>query len=290
MQQVVELFAPVQVPRLLPLRALPASVCYSVLTHWEERVSGKVTRTSISRQLTVNCRPADEHLLVTLDATPPVPRKPDPTALEEIVQRLAELYRRLVLRVTDQGQVVELLNQADIAQTWAVLHADLTTRYDTQQPPLATLLGAVTRQVQDPARLLASLRHDYLYAFLLQRPGQPTGDYPHLLGGAGVRLTQQFAPGPPPAAGRWEWQARGQLDEACTDRAVLARSVAAALASATGTAPPVVDPAALAVAYRASYAVDTATGWPLAVAATLTGRHPVGYSTEYDLTLHQLDA
>lgn len=107
-------------PQLAPTR-------YEIVTRWEERIGNNVRRTIISKQLTVSSVPDGNDCLVTLEMTPPEIRPVDLTTLEEVVVRLSTLYQRLLLRVSATGQLLALLNHAEIVHTWATIKQELAS-------------------------------------------------------------------------------------------------------------------------------------------------------------------
>jgi len=269
---------------------------YQVVAHWEYRRPGDVQRTSISRHFTVSSEPHGPDQLVTLLATPPQLRPPDLTALEELTGQLAALYQRLVVRVAPTGQLLELLNHADLLRTWARLEPELTARFGGGEPNglTARVLGAVGQQVPHPADVLASLGHDYAYGFLLHTlpAGPGAGDqpqvFPHFFADTPIYFRTQATPLPSPAPGQVSYRLLGLLEELLTDRAAAARQVAAELAPEADPLPPPPAPDNLAFAYQATYVVDVATGWPTHVEATVSCQGPAGYAKEYHLTIAQL--
>ena len=267
---------------------------YGLTCRWEERLGELVTRTIVAKQLTISSIRQSENLVVTLATDPPALRKRDLTALEEVVLQLATLYQRLVLTLTPAGAITGLENSAEIAQTWAALRSELVARYGAQDALMAGLLPAIEVQVHDPVLLMASLRYDYVYSLVLHYPKAAarsalplhrTREFPQFLGAGPLWVIEEWQLDPAGAPGQLCWQVQGQLDEARTDRAAVAQQVAAELAASALSAGPPPDPAALAFAYRATYHLDAATGWPLAVTATLSCQSPAGYAKEYDLTL-----
>lgn len=171
-------------------------------------------------------------------------------------------------------------------------------RYGETEELTTALRVAVAAQVAAPTRLLSSLHHDYAYHLLVanlyhQRFESGLGyvqprSFPHFLPDTALHFHERLELGVPAAPGRATVLVSGQLDEQRTDRAAVARQVAAALALAKPAASPVPDPVTLTFTYQARYDLDAATGWPVSVTATVACQSPAGYAKEYDLTIQQL--
>lgn len=260
---------------------------YLVTTRWEERVPGAVTRTILERRVEVESRAEGENLRLVLRTTQPRLRKRDPTAQEQLALRLAALYQCLEVRVTPAGQVLAVLNQEAIAHTWQQLAAELHAYYGPESELLAAIVPAVSQQVISADRLLASLRYDYFYAHLLGRPGS-LRTYPEFVDGTSLWFAEHYAPDDvaPPVAGQLRGVATGRLDEARTDRSAVAQQLDAALARHGHRPASPTNPAELCFGSRVRTVRDAATGWPLAVDATINFGSPAsGYAKEYDLTI-----
>ena len=281
-------------PRAQPLH-------YAVTARWEERIGGEVTRTVVAKRVALSStqQPDGPHLLVTLETAPPALRKRDLLPQEEMVLLLAGLYGKLVLETAPTGQLLALANHAEIGPVWAGIKQAFGARYGAQDENAAALAAAVEAQVQDPARLFDSLQYDYAYRLLVanlyeQRLesgfgyGQPRA-FPEFLAGTAVHFHERLELGVAAAPGQVRVLLSGRLDEQRTDRAAAARQVAAALALVPTTpAPDPPDPADLLFSYVATYDLDAATGWPVAVEAVVTCQSPAGYAKEYDLTIELL--
>ncbi len=287
---------PFQLPVRLELRAHPHPVRYEVTTRWEERRGDEVTRTIVQKQLTISSIAHGPHLLVTWAMAPPLLRKPDLLALEEIALLLAGIYQKLVIETSAAGEFRALANHAEVAVAWAGIEQELVARYGEDEALTSALRTAVAAQVRDPALLLHSLHHDYAYHLLVanlyqQRFESGVGygqnrSFPHFLPDTALHFHERLELGPPAAPGRATVLVSGRLDEQRTDRTAVARHAETALALVGQVAVP--DPAALTFGYRAHYDLDVATGWPVAVAATVTCESPAGYAKEYDLTIQQV--
>lgn len=287
---------PFQLPVRLALHARPQPLHYDVTTRWEERRGSDVTRTIIHKQVTLSSVPHGPNLLLTWATAPPLLRKPDLLAMEEIALLLAGIYQELVLETSAAGEFLALANHDEVLATWADIEQELLARYGAEEALTSALRAGVAAQVRNPAAILHSLRHDYAYHLLLgdlyeQRFESGLGygqrrAFPHFLPDTALHFHERLELGAPSAPGRATVLVRGWPDEARTDRAVVARQAEATLSLVDLVAAP--DPAALAFDYRARYDLDAATGWPVAVAATITCASPAGYAKEYDLTIQQV--
>lgn len=287
---------PFQLPVRLDLHAHPQPLHYDVTTRWEERRGNDVTRTIVHKQVTLSSVPHGTNLLLTWATAPPLLRKPDLLAMEEIALLLAGIYQKLVIETSAAGEFLTLANHAEILAAWAAIEQELLARYGAEEALTSALRAGVAAQVRDPAALLHSLRHDYAYHLLLgdlygQRFESGLGygqrrAFPHFLPDTALHVHERLELGAPGAPGRATVLVRGWPDEARTDRAAVARQAETALGLVGVVAAP--DPAALAFDYRASYDLDAATGWPVAVGATIGCQSPAGYAKEYDLTIQQV--
>jgi len=287
---------PFQAPVQLALHAHPQPLRYDVTTRWEERRHEEVTRTIVQKQLTLSSQAHGDNLLVTWATMPPLLRKPDLLAMEEIALLLAGIYQRLVIKTGAGGEFLALANHAEVVATWAGIKQELVARYGEDEDLTTALRTAVEIQVCDPALLLHSLHHDYAYHLLVANLYQQrfesgfgyrqSRSFPHFLPDTALHFHERLELGAPAAPGRATVLVSGRLDEQRTHRPAVARQAESALALLGQVATP--DPAALTFNYRARYDLDVATGWPVAVAATIGCESPAGYAKEYDLTIQQV--
>lgn len=289
-----------QLPVLLRRQPTPPEgLGYTVTSYWEERFGEEAHRDVLTHTLTLHARPADhDGWVVTLEATAPTSSKPDLSALEQVFHHLNGLYRRLVLRLTPDGQLAALLNHAEVLSTWQHIRQELVDRSgggaDGATRTIVTDLDALLAQ---PGPLLDSLRYHYLYDALFAncygqyfeggvRYEQPRR-FAAFFAGAPLCLAERLTVAAPPAPGRVALHCDGHFDAARTDRAALARCVDAAW-EAAGTAPddrPATDPAAVHAAYDAAYDFDAATGWPVGLELSVRCRAGLDYHKEYFLSL-----
>jgi hypothetical protein len=273
----------------------PGGVTYAVTSYWEERFGDRTRRDGLTQTLTVHAQAEASAWVVTCEATPSPPR-PDLSALEQVLHRLAGLYQHLVLGLTPNGRPVALLNHAEILATWQGLKQELTERSGGTDAVTQLLLTDLEALLHQPGPLLASLRYNYLYGALFANCyGQPYESgmryeqprhFARFFAEADLWLAERLTVAAPPAPGRVAFCCDGGLDEARTDRAQLARSIDAAWAAAdSATARPATDPATVQAVYDATYDVDAATGWPRTIELSVRCRAGLAYCKEYLLRL-----
>lgn len=287
------LLAPVR----LELGALPAARDYVLSSYWEERpAGGAVQRNAIEKSFRLSAWSAAGHLLVRYAATaPPTLRKPDLTALEKAVLLLADLYQHLELQVAPDGQVMAVLNEGEVGQTWQRVRAELLGRTGGEDEITQLLLAGVEEQLRQPGSLLASLRYDYQFAFLLKNIYQQRFEshrrygqalvLPAFFAGVDLWCWERLALRPAAAPGRVALHLSGELDRERTDVAAVVHQMLAAQAAAGGEPPAAASVADLRFAYEAAYEVDELTGWPVSVEASVRCWLPNLYSKEYFLRL-----
>ena len=297
-------------PVRLALQATPpAGLRYALTCFWEARHAGRVQRTTLEKVLTLHYLPVSAHLAhLTYREAPPVLRKPDTSAFEEAVLLLASLYQHLELDVAPTGQLLALRNHADVLATWRAVEPELVRRSGGDDDVTQALQAAMNTLLQDPAALLASLGYDYAFGWLLPgfygqrleggwRYTQPRC-FGRFFAEADLWFTERLALGSAPAAGQTTLHLGGPLDTTRTDLAAVARQVDAERAAAS-TADPAAgadptlaatDPATISGAYEATYQLNQATGWPLALEASVRCQAGTEYSKEYFFRLEQLPA
>jgi hypothetical protein len=286
-------------PVRLELGSLPVAREYAVSSFWEERpVGGAVQRNSIEKKFRLGATQQSNGLVLSYRAiSPPVLRKLDPTALEKAVLLLAELYQKLELQATLDGRLVAVLNQAEVQQIWQGVRAELIHRSGGEDEVTQLLLDGVDEQLQLPQSLLASLRYDYLFEFLLKNiyqqrfeSGQRYGQalvLPRFFADADLWCWERLELVPPTDSSQVALRLSGVLDRDQTDVTAVVQQMLAAQAAGAhhSPAPTVPDPAHLRFTYEAAYEVDAATGWPVSVEASVRCWMPDVYSKEYFLRL-----
>ena len=286
-------------PVRLALRVTPpGGLPYALTSFWETRHAGRVQRTTIEKNLTLSYELLFNGMgRLTYLAAPPMLRKPDPSALEKALVLLASLYQRLELLVSADGQLLSLQNHAAILETWQAVQQEMVRRSGGEDEVTQVLLTSLSQQLQDPASLLESLRYDYAFALLLPDFYQQRFEsgyryeqlrvFPRFFADADLWVSEQLEVGAPAAPGQATLHLRGTLDASRTDLAAVAQQVDAERAAAGAASPPT-DPAALHAGYEATYQLDQATGWPLALDASVWCQAGSAYRKEYFLRLEQL--
>lgn len=277
----------------------PGGITYAVTTYWEERFGDRTRRDVLTQVLTVHAQAEGPAWVVRCEATPPRSSRPDLSALEQVLHRLAGLYHHLELGLTADGQPVALRNHAEVLASWQGLKQELTERSGGTDAVTQLLLTDLEALLQQPDPLLASLRYYYLYGALFAncygqlyesgvRYEQPR-HFARFFADTDLWLAERLTVAAPPATGRVALRCDGGLDEARTDRARLARSIDAAWAAAdSAPARPATDPATVQAVYDATYDVDAATGWPHSIELSVRCRAGQAYCKEYFLRLEPL--
>ncbi|WP_223648593.1 hypothetical protein [Hymenobacter psoromatis] len=276
----------------------PTGLRYALASYWEVRQAGQVRRTTLTKTLTLHWQPLPSGLArFSYYAAAPAFQQPEVPSLERILLRLADLYQHLELRATAAGQLVGLDNFAAITQTWAGLRAELRARSGGDDELTQALMTGLDAQLAEPGPLLASLRLDYAFAFLLPDVYGPrwesgwryeqTRAFPHFFTDTDLWVSEQLEVGPPTAAGYPTLHLRGPLDAVRTDLAAVAQQIGAERLAADPAAD-LTDPPLPQARCEATYALDPATGWPLALDASVRCWAGDSYSKEYFLRLEQL--
>ena len=286
-------------PVRLALHPVPPGRAYAVVSYWEERLPGQAQRTTLQKSIRVAAtRQPTGELHVRYEAAPPVFQKPDVTSFERVLLLLADLYQHLELRVLPTGQVVGVHNAAQIQQTGARVKTELVRRSGGEDEFTRVLLAGLDEQLGRPGAVLASLRLDYFFGFLLQnvygqrfesgfRYGQARC-FPQFFAGQDLWFWERLELAPPTGPARVALRLRGQPDPVRTDLAAVAQQldVARQLLLPDALAVPT-PPQALCLAYEATVELDAATGWPVSVEASVRCGVPGGYGKEYFIRLEQ---
>ncbi len=288
-----------QPPVRLRLLALPAALVYTSLSFWEERVVGEVKRTTIEKKIVLTATAQPGYLRVDYRAAPTL-RKPDLSSFERVLLLLAELYSQLELHVLPTGQLAAVGNVTEVQQTWDRVKQELIQRSGGEDDFTRVLVAGLEEQLRRPGALLASLRIDYFFGFLLQniygqqfssdsRYGQARC-FPQFFSGTDLWFWERLELAAPTTPTRVALCLKSILDSAQTDLTILAQQVMAAqqLAAPAGTVLPAPAPEALRCTYEATVELDAATGWPLLVEASVRcGLADGSYSKEYFIRIEQ---
>jgi len=288
-------------PVRLALQATPPEgLRYALISFWEARHAGRVQRTTLEKEVTLHYVPVGAgSARLTYREAPPILRKPDLSAFEKAVLLLASLYQHLELDVSAAGKLLALRNHAAVLETWRAVEQELVRRSGGDDDVTQDLRAAVSALLQGPANLLASLGYDYAFGWLLPdfygqrfesgwRYSQPRR-FGRFFAEADLWFTERLELGSAPAAGQATLHLSGPFDTARTDLAAVAQQMDAERAAA-GAAGPATDPAAVSGAYKATYQLDQATGWPLALDVSVRCQAGAGYGKEYFFRLEQLPA
>ncbi len=310
---------PFQLPAQAVMQPLATARSYRAFSYWEERLGSEVRRTTLERTFRLTAAVHDGHLVVSYEADPPQLRKPNPSALEQVLLLLAGLYQQLELRLTPTGQLTEVLNQAAVTQTWQRIRQELIQRSGGEDDLTRTLLDGLDAALPRPGYLLASLRYDYLWLLLLgnhyqqqfehgRRYGQPLA-FAQFFPDTTLWFHDQLELTAPTLPGCVAWRCRGTLDTRRTDLpavcgqllvalypedpdpgtdAATSEAEASDVTAAAAPPRPVFHPAEVRATYDATYELDAATGWPVLLDASVQCGIPGHYSKEYFLRLEYL--
>lgn len=286
-------------PVRLALHPLPDGLTYTVVSYWEERLPGQVKRTTLGKTIRLAAtRQPTEKLQLSYEVATVTFQKPDVTSFERVLLLLADLYQHLELRVTPLGQLVEVLNEPAIRQTWEGVKAELVRRSGGEDEFTQVLVSGLDEQFGQPGTVLASLSLDYFFGFLLQNVYEQRFEtgfryaqarcFPQFFADQDLwfreRLELTASTGPERVALRLS----SQPDLARTNPADVAGQVAAARQLLSPDAPVApISPAALRFGYEATAELDAATGWPVRVEASVRCGVAEGYSKEYFIRLEQ---
>jgi hypothetical protein len=243
-------------------------------------------------------RPTETTARLTYRATAPTWQKPATSVLERALLLLADLYQHLELAATPAGRLLALRNHADLLATWQQVQAELVRRSGGEDEITQILLSSLVARLQQPATVLASLRYDYAFAFLVpdfyEQPfatghwyEQPR-EFAHFFADTNLwfRERLEVVSAAPDAVGHCTLHLRGQLDEGRTDLLALAKRLNEALQAAGQ--PALATPQPIQATFEASCLLDVASGWPIQTEVVVRCEAGNDYSKEYFLRLEQL--
>ena len=279
----------------LVLRPPLEPVHYEAVICWESYAPDNYQTSTLTKQVALSGKVLGEgRVLLDFRTSPPVLTKPkDLESLETLALRLATLYAQVVVQAAPTGAFEALGNHAGLLQTWELLAQSLRASTTAEDRITPTLLDFLDKQLQDPAKVLLSLQHDYLYAALVPAWfAQP-------LGGAAApartrafsqffdklplvfaeQVAEQVAGRPGEGTPHRTLVCRGTLDAAQTDVA----AIGALMARAVGR--PADAPQTPHFHYAATHVLDAATGLPERVDLKVYGRLAGHYNKQYTLTL-----
>ena len=288
-------------PARLALQPLPTKLSYSVVSFWEVRLPGQsAQRTTLTRNISLLAMPAPGgSLRVSYNTTLPAFQQPDLSSYERVLLAMGSLYQQLELRVLPTGQLDSLLNEAAVHQAWATAKQALLSRSGGDDEFTQVLVQGVEQQLARPGKLLASLHLDYLFGFLWQnvygqrfesefRYEQPRC-FPRFFTGTDLWFSERLEL-LPPAAGHVVLRMSGPLDAVRTNLAAVHQQLNTEREKAGLLPSPAAQLAALRGEYTATCQLDLATGWPVALEASVRCYANDAYSKEYFLRLEQLPA
>ena len=282
-------------PVTLRLQPPPEAVRYEAVVQWENYANGAYHTSTVAKPVTLDVRPvASGGCTLDFRTGPPVLTKAedeDLESLETLALRLAALYAWVVVDAAPTGRFEAVGNHDALCQTWEALAQALRDSTTVEDQITPTLIDFMGRQLEDPANVLRSLEHDYLYRTLVndfydQPLGQDRGParrrgFSQFFGALPLWFSEQVTVVPGAAGDALALELRGTLDLQQTDVAAIGRLMA--------DASPAADPhEAPHFHYAASYVLDPATGLPVTVNLTVYGRLAEHYNREYTLTLQRI--
>ena len=283
-------------PPAIALRPPREPVRYQAVIWWETFANGDYQTSTISKQVALSGQLlAQGRVELHFHTSPPViPNAHRLEFLEMMALRLAALYARVVVEAAPTGEFVALRNYADMVQTWETLAQSLRDSTTAEDRLTPTLIDFLSKQLQDPANVLHSLGHDYLYATLVP------DFYAKPLGGAAspartrafsqffdklpLYFTEQLEVLPAEGTETLTLVCRGTLDTQQTNVAAITALIAKAMGQAADAEPAVVP----YFHYEATHVLDRATGLPRQVELKVYGRLTERYNKQYSLTISRL--
>ncbi|HEX8659039.1 MAG TPA: hypothetical protein VF690_15970 [Hymenobacter sp.] len=273
----------------LSLRPPREAVRYEAVACWEAYANGDYRTSTVTKHVALGGRLLEDgDCELDIRTAVPVLAKPeDLESLEALALRLAPLYARVVVQAAPTGQLVALRNHDALLHTWEQLARDLLESAAAEDRITPTLVNFVSEQLQSPAKVVQSLRHDYLYAALVPDfYAQPLGgavprtqEFSQFFDKLPLWFSEQVAVFPAATGDARTVVRRGKLDTQQTDVAAIRGLMAAA-------AGPAADPAvAPHFHYEATHVLDQHTGLPQRVDLTVYGRLADCYNKQYTLTL-----
>jgi len=278
-------------------------VRYTSTATWEEFANGYLTETTVTKRIALETLPQNGCVHVTLRTeSVALSGSQDPPPFSQFIQRLAVLYEELVLEVSRSGEPIALLNHPSILDKWQTVKEQLRDEQHEEDAVTEALLEQVDAQVQTPAQVLLSLRHDYMYRTLLHITGRPL--FPaSQVSPQPVEFSQFFEDSSlwftermeviPSSVPHTTLAFRGALHEQATDMKTVRQHMQAASRPTSSKAAPCpaapdIVPTALSGGYEASYELEVATGTPAAAYLSVYCRLADQYNKQYSLTLQRV--
>ena len=241
------------VPVKLRLQPQPEAVAYAVAATWEEYVNGAYKTSTVQKQVSLGVRTGAEGYEVEIRTAPPaVAKQGDLEPLEQLALRLAALYERVVVDVSPTGELRDVLNHAQLLQTWETLRTSLRESTTDDDVIIPKLVAAVDRQLADKANVRRSLRHDYVYETLVKNiydvalaPGRlyaRSRGFSRFFADVDLCFAEQLEVAPAEAAGHVRLTCTGKIDAQQTDVPAVHRAIESLLrAEGPAAAPPAAD-------------------------------------------------
>lgn len=226
-------------------------------------------------------------------------QKEEPEHLQRLALRLAALYAEIEAELTPEGELRGLLNYSELLLTWATLREELLADSSPDDAITRKLIELFDAQLEQPEKVLHSLRHDYLYQALAASLRAP-----ELVGASPTpsrREFSQFFPMLPLYFNETRqlvatdtqgahYALRGTPDTQRIDTAAVRQAIhsAQATTSAAAPTPPDAPEEPLHFGYEAEYALSQADGLPHYLKLVVYGRLAQRYNKQYTLTLTRI--
>lgn len=287
-------------PDARPSAAPGPAATYEATIQWEEFVDGELRTTRITKQLQVRLSQRGTGRVVFFRASQPMlVQKEDLEHLQRMALQLSALYAEIEAELTPDGELSSLLNYAQILLTWATLREELLANSSPDDAITRKMIELFDAQMEQPAKLLHSLRHDYVYQALAasMRTLEPSASPAAPV----LREFSQFFP-KLNLCFQETWQLVA-IDAEGThyvvhatpvlqhlDTAAVRQAIHNALATNPAATPTPADAPeeSLQVGYEAAYTLDQTDGLPRHLHLTVYGRLAQRYNKQYTLTLTRL--
>ncbi|WP_139921682.1 hypothetical protein [Hymenobacter sp. DG01] len=277
-----------------------SAATYEVLIQWEEFLDGELRTTHITKQLQVLLTPRGAGRVIFFRASQPaLVQKEEPEHMQRMALQLSALYAEIEAELSPNGELSSLLNHAELVLTWANLREELIANSSPDDAVTHKLIALFDAQMEQPDKVLYSLRHDYMYQALAMSlraseqfnspPIQVQREFSQFFPKLDLRFheTRQLVAA---EADGIHYTLRGSPDTQSIDTAAVRQAMHNALTTNPAAAPtPAGAPEEpLHLGYEAAYSLDQADGLPRHLHLTVYGRLAQRYNKQYTLTLTRI--
>lgn len=142
------------------------------VSHWTETCKGEEKKTEFSKDLLLNFKKQNlfYELAVTTQKADLNKDREDWLQMEAIAHIMSQIYKSIVLKISFEGELLDLLNPTEVQYHWEIAKKQLLKRNGNHPDDKITqfIIETINEEVKDRKRILHSLQYDYLYAFLLK--------------------------------------------------------------------------------------------------------------------------